>query len=119
KSITVPIVNPISIKRPRIEPGTSMAITLPRCPGWSPLRGSASLRGSAVSASAFIARSDCEMLHLDVIAKLAAQCQARPHKQANHRRTVRDFPHHHMVAESHLAQPRAVRAVRANMPDAK
>ncbi|MEO6740097.1 MAG: hypothetical protein ABIP20_07590 [Chthoniobacteraceae bacterium] len=64
-----------------------------------------------------MAGSGCEALHFDVIAKLTAQRQTRPHEHANHRRTVRDFPNHHMVPEPQLTQPHAVRAVRANVPD--
>src|SRR5207244_6565105 len=79
-------------------------------------RGSASLRCSAFSASALITGSRGEVLDLDVIAKLATEREARAHQQANHRRAVGDFFHHRVIAEAHLAQPRAMRAVRTNVP---
>jgi hypothetical protein len=64
-----------------------------------------------------MAGSGCEPLHFDVIAKLATQRQTCPHQHANYRCAVRDFPHHDMVPEPKLAQPDAMRAVWADVPD--
>ena len=99
--------------RPLFELAPSIATTCPHCPGRRLLKGCASCP------SALIGGLRGDAIDFDVAAKFTPESDAGSLQQTDDRGAMRDFPHRRVIVKAEFTKAGAVRAVRADVPDAK